>query len=90
LPVWEKCEQVEEHVLLWSRMLLCMLPLLHLQYGSAAAVLLAVCYQLIKCLNKLAYQAYACPGLSLTSHVCMQDPAVNKTMLLHLQYLLAT
>ncbi len=31
LPVWQKCQQVEEHVLLWTWMLLRMLPLFHMQ-----------------------------------------------------------
>lgn len=37
LPVWQKCQQVEEHVLLWTWMLLRMLPLLHMQCGPTAA-----------------------------------------------------
>ncbi|KAL0028477.1 hypothetical protein WJX77_009027 [Trebouxia sp. C0004] len=32
LPVWQKCQQVEEHVLLWTWMLLRMLSLLHLHF----------------------------------------------------------
>ncbi|KAL0040859.1 hypothetical protein WJX79_007697 [Trebouxia sp. C0005] len=32
LPVWQKCQQVEEHVLLWTWMLLRMLPLLHMHF----------------------------------------------------------
>jgi len=49
LPVWQKCQQVEEHVLLWTWMLLRMLPLLHMQCEPTAAACHSVGMLLTSC-----------------------------------------